>query len=69
MFEILFAAIGSGLVIMTCLFLYWFKYIYEDKDAKNNRGQYTPLAKEAQENDVYYQVDPNFLQKRKKKRD
>ncbi len=69
MLEVLFAAIGSGLLIMTCLFLYWFKYIYEDKDENNNKGQYSPLAKETEENDVYYQVDPNFLQKRKKKRD
>ena len=69
MLETLFAVIGSGLLIMTCLFLYWFKYIYEDKNKKNNKSQYSPLSKEADENNVYYKVDPNFLKKRKNKRD
>ena len=69
MLETLLAVVGSGFLIMTCLFLYWFKYIYEDKDEKNKKGQYTPLSKETEENDIYYKVDPNFLQKRKKKRE
>ena len=73
MFGLLFAVIGSGILIMSLLFLYWIKYIYVDKDEENNKSQYTPISKEPEEketnNQTLYQVDPNFLKKRKNKKD
>jgi len=75
MFGLLFGVIGVGVIIMTCLFFYWLKYVYVEKDEKDDRRQYTPLSQN--NNDInntnkkeYYKVDPDFIKnanKRKKK--
>ena len=44
MFGLLFGVIGVGVIIMTCLFFYWLKYVYVEKDEKDDRRQYTPLS-------------------------
>ena len=63
MFGLLFGVIGVGVIIMTCLFFYWLKYVYVEKDEKDDRRQYTPLSQN--NNDInntnkkeYYKVDP-----------
>ena len=76
MFGLLFGVIGVGVIIMTCLFFYWLKYVYVEKDEKDDRRQYTPLSQN--NNDInntnkkeYYKVDPDFIKnanKRKKKK-
>ena len=75
MFGLLFGVIGVGVIIMACLFFYWLKYVYVEKDEKDDRRQYTPLSQN--NNDInntnkkeYYKVDPDFIKnanKRKKK--
>jgi hypothetical protein len=76
MFGLLFGVIGVGVIIMACLFFYWLKYVYVEKDEKDDRIQYTPLSQN--NNDInntnkkeYYKVDPDFIKnanKRKKKK-
>ncbi len=76
MFGLLFGVIGVGVIIMACLFFYWLKYVYVEKDEKDDRRQYTPLSQN--NNDInntnkkeYYKVDPDFIKnanKRKKKK-
>ena len=63
MFGLLFGVIGVGVIIMACLFFYWLKYVYVEKDEKDDRRQYTPLSQN--NNDInntnkkeYYKVDP-----------
>ena len=58
---------------MTLLFLYWFKYIYVEKDDDYNRSQYRPIPNKYEDKDnkkqTLYQVDPNFLKKKRSKKD
>ena len=68
----LFGAILIGGVIIGCLFLYWIKYVYVEKDDKDRRG-YSPLSQNFGDqnnnnnNQTLYKVNPNFINKRKAK--
>ena len=42
MLAFLFSVIGTGLLFMTLLFLYWYKYIYDEKDAEQKYQKYKP---------------------------
>ncbi len=73
MFGLLFGVIGVGVIIMTCLFFYWLKYVYVEKDEKDDRRQYTPLSQN--NNDInntnkkeYYKVDPDFIKNANKRK-
>ena len=73
MFGLLFGVIGVGVIIMACLFFYWLKYVYVEKDEKDDRRQYTPLSQN--NNDInntnkkeYYKVDPDFIKNANKKK-
>ena len=73
MFGLLFGVIGVGVIIMTCLFFYWLKYVYVEKDEKDDRRQYTPLSQN--NNDInntnkkeYYKVDPDFIKSANKRK-
>ena len=73
MFGLLFGVIGVGVIIMACLFFYWLKYVYVEKDEKYDRRQYTPLSQN--NNDInntnkkeYYKVDPDFIKNANKKK-
>lgn len=73
MLGLLFGVIGIGLIIMTCLFFYWFKYVYVEKDEKDDRRQYTPLSQNNNEGNnankkIFYKVDPDFIQKVNKRK-
>ena len=70
MFGLLFGVIGVGVIIMACLFFYWLKYVYVEKD---DRRQYTPLSQN--NNDInntnkkeYYKVDPDFIKNANKRK-
>ena len=56
---------------MSCLFIYWFYFIYVDKEEENVKNTYTRINKDNEEENKVktklYQVDPNFLKKRMKK--
>ena len=69
MFALLFGVIGSGILIMSLLFIYWLYFIYEDKDEENKKYQYTRINKDNEEENKtktkLYPVDPNFLKKRR----
>jgi hypothetical protein len=73
MFETLFIVIIIGAVIMACLFIYWIKYVYVEKDEKDMKG-YSPLSQNMVEknfinnNQTLYKIDPNFIKKRKNKK-
>jgi len=73
MFGLLFGVIGVGVIIMACLFFYWLKYVYVEKDEKYDRRQYTPLSQN--NNDInntnkkeYYKVDPDFIKNANKRK-
>ena len=73
MFGLLFGVIGVGVIIMACLFFYWLKYVYVEKDEKDDRRQYTPLSQN--NNDInninkkeYYKVDPDFIKNANKRK-
>lgn len=67
----LFGAILIGGVIICCLFLYWIKYVYVEKDDKDIRRGYSPLSQnlgdQNNNNQTLYKVNPNFINKRKAK--
>ena len=73
MLLLLFGVIASGILIMSCLFIYWFYFIYVDKDEENLKNQYTRINKDNEEGNrsktKLYPVDPNFLKKRRTKKD
>ena len=67
MFGLLFGVIAVGAIIMACLFFYWLKYIYVEKD---ERRQYSPLSQNINEtnnnnnnNKKLYKVNPDFIKK------
>ena len=73
MFGLLFGVIGVGVIIMACLFFYWLKYVYVEKDEKDDRRQYTPLSQN--NNDInntnkkeYYKLDPDFIKNANKRK-
>lgn len=73
MFGLLFGVIGVGVIIMACLFFYWLKYVYVEKDEKDDRRQYTPLSQN--NNDInntnkkeYYKVAPDFIKSANKRK-
>ena len=73
MFGLLFGVIGVGVIIMACLFFYWLKYVYVEKDEKYDRRQYTPLSQN--NNDInntnkkeFYKVDPDFIKNANKRK-
>ena len=73
MFGLLFGVIGVGVIIMACLFFYWLKYVYVEKDEKYDRRQYTPLSQN--NNDInntnkkeYYKLDPDFIKNANKRK-
>ena len=73
MFGLLFGVIGVGVIIMACLFFYWLKYVYVEKDEKDDRRQYTPLSQN--NNDInntnkkeYYKVDPDLIKNANKRK-
>ena len=73
MFGLLFGVIGVGVIIMACLFFYWLKYVYVEKDEKDDRRQYTPLSQNYNEinntnKKEYYKVDPDFIKNANKKK-
>jgi hypothetical protein len=73
MFGLLFGVIGVGVIIMTCLFFYWLKYVYVEKDEKDDRRQYTPLSQNYNEinntnKKEYYKVDPDFIKNANKRK-
>lgn len=68
----LIGAILIGGVIIGCLFLYWIKYVYVEKDDKDMRRGYSPLSQNLGDqnnnnNQTLYKVNPNFINKRKTK--
>ena len=74
MFETLFIVIIIGAVIMACLFFYWIKYVYVERDVKDMRG-YSPLSQNMGEknyinnnNQTLYRIEPNFSNKEKNKK-
>ena len=73
MFGLLFGVIGVGVIIMACLFFYWLKYVYVEKDEKDDRRQYTPLSQNYNEinntnKKEYYKVDPDFIKNANKRK-
>ena len=68
MFKLLFGVIGIGIVIMTCLFFYWLKYVYVEKDYKDRRSIYSPLSQNSDENNnndtTLFKVDKKFINKK-----
>ena len=67
MFGLLFGVIAVGAIIMACLFFYWLKYIYVEKD---ERRQYSPLSQNINEtnnnnnnNKKLYKVNQDFIKK------
>ena len=72
MLALLFGVIGSGILIMSCLFIYWFYFIYVDKDEENLKNQYTGINEDNEEENKsktkLYPVDRNFLKKRRLKK-
>ena len=73
MFGLLFGVIGVGVIIMACLFFYWLKYVYVEKDEKDDRRQYTPLSQN--NNDInntnkkeYYKVETDFIKNANKRK-
>ena len=64
MFGLLFGVIAVGAIIMACLFFYWLKYVYVEKD---ERRQYSPLSQNINEtnnnNKNFYKVNPDFIKK------
>ena len=64
MFGLLFGVIAVGAIIMACLFFYWLKYVYVEKD---ERRQYSPLSQNINEtnnnNKNFYKVSPDFIKK------
>ena len=75
MLETLFNVIFTGAVIMTCLFFYWLIYVFEEKNDKDERCQYSPLSQNINEKNnnnnikqTLYKVDPNFINKGKNKK-
>ena len=72
MFETLFIVIFIGAIIMSCLFFYWLKYVYVEKDDKEIRSRYSLLSQNINEknnnNQTLYEVDPEFIKKAKNKK-
>ena len=73
MLGLLFGVIGVGAIIMTCLFFYWLKYVYVEKDEKDDRRQYTPLSQNNNEENnsnknEFYNVEPSFIKKANKRK-
>ena len=73
MLETLLGTIFIGSIIMACLFFYWLKYIYVEKDDKDIRSRYSPLTTDVNiknnndNNQTLYKVDQNFINKKKSK--
>ena len=67
MLGLLFGVIAVGEIIMTCLFFYCLKYIYVEKEEKDERRQYSPLSQNINETNnnkkAFYKVDPDFINK------
>ena len=66
MFEVLFSVIISGILIMSCLFMYWFKFIYIDKDEIGKEGEFTKINNKEKElrNQKLYPLTPNKVRKK-----
>ena len=73
MLETLLGTIFIGSIIMACLFFYWLKYIYVEKDDKDIRSRYSPLTTDVNiknnndNNQTLYKIDQNFINKKKSK--
>ena len=74
MFETLLVVTIIGAIIMACLFFYWLKFIYVEKDETDIRSRYSPLSQNINErnnnknNQTLYKVDPDFINKKKNKK-
>ena len=72
MLGLLFGVIAVGAIIMTCLFFYWLKYVYVEKEEKDERRQYSPLSQDINETNnnkkSFYKVDPDFINKINKRK-
>ena len=68
MLGLLFAVVAIGAIIMACLFFYWLKYIYVEKEEKDQRRPYSPLSQNINEtnnnnNKNFFKVNPDFIKK------
>ena len=67
MLGLLFGIIAIGAIIMACLFFYWLKYIYVEKEEKDQRRPYSPLSQNINEtnnnNKNFFKVNPDFIKK------
>ena len=68
MLGLLFDIIAIGAIIMACLFFYWLKYIYVEKEEKDQRRPYSPLSQNINEtnnnnNKNFFKVNPDFIKK------
>jgi len=68
MLGLLFGIIAIGAIIMACLFFYWLKYIYVEKEEKDQRRPYSPLSQNINEtnnnnNKIFFKVNPDFIKK------
>jgi len=68
MLGLLFGVVAIGAIIMACLFFYWLKYIYVEKEEKDQRRPYSPLSQNINEtnnnnNKNFFKVNPDFIKK------
>ena len=73
MLGLLFGVLAIGAIIMACLFFYWLKYIYVEKEEKDQRRPYSPLSQNINEsnnnnnnnnnNKNFFKVNPDFIKK------
>ena len=68
MLGLLFGIIAIGAIIMAFLFFYWLKYIYVEKEEKDQRRPYSPLSQNINEtnnnnNKNFFKVNPDFIKK------
>ena len=67
MLGLLFGVLAIGAIIMACLFFYWLKYIYVEKEEKEQRRPYSPLSQNINEtnnnNKNFFKVNPDFIKK------
>ena len=68
MLGLLFGVLAIGAIIMACLFFYWLKYIYVEKEEKVQRRPYSPLSQNINEtnnnnNKNFFKVNPDFIKK------
>ena len=67
MLGLLFGVVAIGAIIMACLFFYWLKYIYVEKEEKDQRRPYSPLTQNINEtnnnNKNFFKVNPDFIKK------